>query len=155
MNRVLAFALAVGLAAGLGWSGQAVADAAGVVKKKSAHSVQDTIDRLDAILREKGLTIFAKVDHAAGGQKAGLALRPTSLLIFGNPKLGTPLMQSNQTIGLDLPQKALAFEDANGDVYLVYNDPSYLAARHAIADKADVFKKVTGALNAMTDAAVK
>ena len=155
MNRVLAFVLAAGVAIGFGWSEQAAADTAGIVKKKSVHSVQDTIDRLDAILREKGLTVFAKVDHAAGGQKAGMTLRPTSLLIFGNPKLGTPLMQSNQTVGLDLPQKALAFEDANGDVYLVYNDPSYLAARHAITNRADVFKKVTGALNAMTDAAVK
>ncbi|NIA71957.1 DUF302 domain-containing protein [Pelagibius litoralis] len=127
----------------------------GLIVKKSSHSVSDTIDRLEAILKEKGLTVFAKVDHQAGAQKAGLELRPTMLLIFGNPKLGTPLMQSGQSIAIDLPQKALAYEDAAGDVYLAYNDPAYLSGRHAIADRAEVFKKITGALGAFTDAAVK
>ncbi|HIC81680.1 MAG TPA: DUF302 domain-containing protein [Kiloniellaceae bacterium] len=129
--------------------------AEGTVVKKSNHSVAATIDRLEAILKEKGLTVFAKVDHQAGAQKAGLELRPTMLLVFGNPKLGTPLMQSGQTIGLDLPQKALAYEDAAGDVYLAYNDPAYLAGRHAITDRDEVFKRISGALGNFTDAAVK
>ncbi|WP_422365193.1 DUF302 domain-containing protein [Pelagibius sp.] len=129
--------------------------AKGVIVKKSNHSAAETIDRLEAILKEKGLTVFAKVDHSAGAQKAGLELRPTVLLIFGNPKLGTPLMQSGQSIAIDLPQKALAYEDAAGDVWLAYNDPAYLSERHAIADRAEVFKKITGALGNFTDAAVK
>lgn len=127
----------------------------GLITKKSNHSVAQTIDRLEAILKDKGLTVFAKVDHQAGAEKAGLALRPTILLIFGNPKLGTPLMQSGQSVAIDLPQKALAYEDASGTVYLAYNDPGYLAGRHAIGDRGEVFKKISGALNAFTDAAVK
>lgn len=133
-----------------------VAQAAdGVIAKKSNHSVAETIDRLEAILKEKGLTVFARIDHAAGAGKAGLALRPTTLLIFGNPKLGTPLMQSAQTVGLDLPQKALAYQDAAGDVYLAYNDPAHLKARHAIAGRDEVLKKITGALDNFTSAAVQ
>lgn len=128
---------------------------AGTISKKSAHSVTATIDRLEGILKEKGLTIFARIDHAAGAKKAGLELRPTELLIFGNPKLGTPLMTASQTTALDLPQKALAYQSESGDVFLVYNDPAYLSSRHKIEGADPVLKKITGALNAFTDAAVK
>ncbi|WP_420345121.1 DUF302 domain-containing protein [Pelagibius sp.] len=160
MSKLHALCLALTLLAttfAFASSGTAASGAAaeGTVVKKSNHSVAATIDRLEAILKEKGLTIFARVDHQAGAQKAGLELRPTMLLVFGNPKLGTPLMQSGQTIGLDLPQKALAYEDAAGDVYLAYNDPAYLAGRHAIADRDEVFKRISGALGNFTDAAVK
>jgi uncharacterized protein (DUF302 family) len=127
----------------------------GVVVKKSNHSVGETIDRLEAILTGKGLTVFARIDHQAGADKAGLDLRPTTLLIFGNPKLGTPLMQSAPTAAIDLPQKALAYEDAAGDVYLLYNDPAYLAARHGIAGRDAVLNKIAGALDKFTDAAVE
>jgi len=127
----------------------------GMISKKSAHSVSDTIDRLERILTEKGLTIFAKIDHSAGAKKAGLDLLPTTLLIFGNPKLGTPLMKASATTALDLPQKALAYQTAAGDVFLVYNDPGYLASRHKIEGADKVLKKITGALDAFTSAAVK
>jgi len=127
----------------------------GVVVKKSNHSVGETIDRLAAVLTAKGLTIFARVDHEAGAGKAGLDLRPTVVLIFGNPKLGTPLMQAAPSTAIDLPQKALAYEDEAGDVYLLYNDPAYLAARHGIAGRDAVLKKIAGALDKFTDAAVE
>ena len=102
----------------------------GLVTVASIGSVKETIDRLEAAVTAGGATVFARVDHAAGAAKVDQALRPTMLLIFGNPKGGTPLMQSRQTIGLDLPQKALAWEDASGKVWLTYNDPGWLAARH-------------------------
>ena len=127
----------------------------GIIAKKSNHSVGETIDKLEAALKSKGLTVFARIDHAAGAETAGLELRPTTLLIFGNPKLGTPLMHSAQTVAIDLPQKALAYQDASGDVYLAYNDPMYLKGRHDIGDKDEVLQKVAGALNAFTDAATK
>lgn len=127
----------------------------GMISKKSAHSVAETIDRLEAILKEKGLTVFARIDHAAGAKKADLQLAPTQVLIFGNPKLGTPLMAASATTALDLPQKALAYQDASGDVFLVYNDPAYLMARHEIAGRDEVLKKITGALDNFTNAAVK
>lgn len=127
----------------------------GTISKKSAHSVAATIDKLEGILKEKGLTIFARIDHAAGAKKAGLDLRPTELLVFGNPKLGTPLMKASQTTALDLPQKALAYQAESGDVFLVYNDPAYLSSRHKIEGVDPVLKKITGALDAFTSAAVK
>lgn len=132
----------------------ALADS-GMISKKSAHSVAETIDRLEAILKEKGLTIFARIDHAAGAKKADLELAPTQVLIFGNPKLGTPLMAASATTALDLPQKALAYQDASGDVFLVYNNPAYLMTRHEIAGRDEVLKKITGALDNFTNAAVK
>jgi uncharacterized protein (DUF302 family) len=105
----------------------------GLVTVKSAHGVKDTIDRLAADVTAKGMKVFARIDHAQGANEVGLALRPTELLIFGNAKGGTPLMQSRQTIGIDLPLKALAFEDADGTVWLCYNDPTWIAARHGVA----------------------
>jgi uncharacterized protein (DUF302 family) len=102
----------------------------GLITIASAHSVKETIDRLEADAKSKGLTVVARVDHAAGAQAVGMALRPTELLIFGNAKGGTPLMQAHQTIGIDLPLKALAFEDAAGKVWLACNDLAWLAERH-------------------------
>jgi len=143
------------IAAGLLLIPAAARAADGVVVKKSNHSVSETIDRLEAILTGKGLTVFARIDHAAGAGKAGLDLSPTVLLIFGNPKLGTPLMQAAPTVAIDLPQKALAYKDAAGDVYLLYNDPAYLAARHGIVGRDAVLTKIAGALHKFTDAAVE
>lgn len=126
----------------------------GLIVKSSPHSVGATLDRLEQVLTKKGIRLFARVDHSANAKGAGLELRPTQLLIFGNPKLGTPLMNSNQTVGIDLPMKALAWQDADGKVWLGYNDPQYMATRHGIADRAEVVKKMQGALNKMTDAAI-
>jgi uncharacterized protein (DUF302 family) len=109
----------------------------GLVTLPSVHSVTETIDRLENLLRGKDITIFARIDHAAGALAANLSLRPTLLLIFGNAKGGTPLMQSAQTMGIDLPLKMLAREDADGKVLLSYNDPAWLAKRHGLSAASD------------------
>lgn len=123
-------ALAIALLA-LAWQQSAFA-ADGLVTQKSAHGVAETIDRLVKAAEDKGLTVFLRLDHAAGAAKVGTALRPTELLVFGNPKGGTPLLQCAQSIGIDLPLKALAWEDQSGAVWLGYNEPTYLAARHEL-----------------------
>lgn len=125
------------------------------VRKPSPHSVTKTLDRLVNVLKGKGITVFARIDHAAGAEKIGKKLRPTALLIFGNPKLGTPLMESSQLIGLDLPLKALAYEDDKGKVWLAYPAPDHLKAKYGISDRDAVFAKMTGALGKLTDAALK
>ncbi len=127
----------------------------GVVIKKSAYSVAVTIDRLVAIFKEKGITVFARVDHAAGAEKVGKKLAPAELVIFGNPKIGTPLMQSNIVSGIDLPLKAMAYENANGAVELVYSHPGFLARRHGIEDRDDLVKNISKILTNLTDAATK
>jgi uncharacterized protein (DUF302 family) len=91
------------------------------------------MDRLEAEIKARGMTVFARIDHAAGASNAGLSLRPTELLIFGNAKSGTPLMQSSQTIGIDLPLKILVWQDASAKIWLTYNDPVWLAKRHGVA----------------------
>jgi len=106
----------------------------GLVATKSPHKAKDTMDRLESIVTQKGMTVFVRVDHAAGAAKVGKTLRPTELLIFGNPKGGTPFMECSQTVGIDLPLKALVWEDPSGNVWLAYNDPAYIAARHGVAD---------------------
>jgi uncharacterized protein (DUF302 family) len=104
----------------------------GLVTVASQHSVKETLDRLDADLKAKGVTVFARIDHAAGAASVGMPLRPTELLIFGSPKGGTPLMQAERTIGIDLPLKILAWQDADGKVWITYNDPLWLARRHGL-----------------------
>ena len=126
----------------------------GLIKKKSAHSVKVTLDRLENVLKKKGIGIAVRWNHAAKAKGVGMAMRDTEILIFGNPKMGSPLMMSNQEVGIDLPMKALAYKDAKGQVWLVYNDPAYLKKRHAISDKDPIFKKMTGALNNLTNKAV-
>jgi uncharacterized protein (DUF302 family) len=125
-----------------------------VISLQSPHDAATTIDRLEAALEEAGIAVMGRVDHAANAEGADLDLPPTSLLIFGNPRLGTPLMQSERTIGLDLPLKALAWEDAEGRVWLSYTDPAALAARYGIDDRSEVFDRMTGALNTFTGRAV-
>ena len=105
----------------------------GLTTIPSSYGPKETMDRLEAEIKAKGMTVFARIDHAAGAAQAGLSLRPTEVLIFGNAKAGTPLMQSNQTIGIDLPLKALVWQVANGKVWLSYNEPSWLAQRHGLA----------------------
>jgi uncharacterized protein (DUF302 family) len=126
-----------------------------VVAKKSAHSVAATLDRLTEVLTARGIGIAARIDHAAGAQRAGQSLKPTQVLIFGNPKLGTPLMQSNRRIGLDLPMKVLAWEDDAGQVWVAYVRPEALKSDHAIGDRDEVFREMSQALDKLTDEAVK
>ena len=104
----------------------------GLITFPSNSTVKATLDRLESEVKARGIAVFARIDHAAGASEAGLALRPTELLIFGNATAGTPLMQAAQTIGIDLPLKALAWEDASGRVWLSYNDPGWLARRHGL-----------------------
>ncbi len=118
----------------------------GMISIKSAHSVSDTADRLENILGAKGMTVFARIDHAAGAMKAGKTLPPTQLLIFGNPKIGTPLMLCSPSIAIDLPQKALIWEDAAGATWISYNDPMFLKLRHNTQGCDEVLNKVAMAL---------
>ena len=113
---------------------------------KSAHNVKKTGDRLENAVKAKGMTVFIRINHAQGAQKVGKKLRPTELIIFGNPKVGTPLMLNSQTAGIDLPQKALIWEDETGQVWFSYNDPEYIAKRHNITECAEVLKKIENAL---------
>jgi len=104
----------------------------GLISVKSSLPVKELVDKLVHLVESKGLTVFCRVDHAAGAATAGMQLRPTTVVIFGNAKGGTPLMQAAQTIGIDLPLKVLAWEDASGQRWLSYNDPLWLTERHAI-----------------------
>ena len=125
----------------------------GMVTIESRHSVQVTADRLEPILEEKGMTVFSRIDHAAGAAGIGETLRPTILFIFGNPKVGTALMKCGQTAGIDLPLKILIWEDDSGLVKLTYNHPRYIADRHGISDCGQVLEKMTGALRAFAEKA--
>lgn len=107
-------------------------DEQGMVTVAAGRSVAETIDRLQAAVVGAGLMVFARIDHAAGAVQAGMELRPTELLIFGNPRGGTPLMQDRQTSGIDLPVKALAWQDEDGKVWLTYNSPAWIAQRHGL-----------------------
>jgi len=122
----------------------------GLVTMKSKYSASETLDRLEQILKKKGITIFARISHKKNAEGVGLTLRPTELLIFGNPKLGTHFFTSNQTAGIDFPMKMLAWEDAKGQVWLSYNKPAYLAKRHGITDRAEVAGKMAKALAAFS-----
>ena len=107
----------------------------GIISQPSPYSVTETIDRLEAILQAKGITIFVRIDQRAEAKKVGLSLRPTQLLLFGNPEAGTPLMVAEPTSALDLPLKILAWEAADGEVWLSYNDPDYLKQRFSLSDE--------------------
>jgi len=126
----------------------------GLVTLPSSHGPNETMDRLEAEVKAKGMTVFARIDHAAGAAQVGLELRPTELLIFGNAKGGTPSMQSNQTIGIDLPLKALVWQDASGSTWLSYNDPRWLAERHGLGREVEAMvSAMTAALDAVARAA--
>jgi uncharacterized protein (DUF302 family) len=119
----------------------------GLVSVKSSHDVVTTANRLESALKAKGITIFARIDHAANAERIGLTLAPTLLIIFGNPALGTPLMQRSRSIGIDLPQKALIWQDRAGQVWFTYNAPDYLARRHGITEMNDVIQTMQQALS--------
>jgi uncharacterized protein (DUF302 family) len=126
----------------------------GLITIKSKFDPKETLNRYEAAVRAKGMTVFAHIDHAAGAAAVGLSLRPTDLIIFGNAKAGTPLMQSVQTTGIDLPLKALIWQDEAGVTWLSYNDPAWVAARHALGPASDAaVKAMRGALDAVAAAA--
>jgi len=126
----------------------------GLIVVRSSHGPAETMDRLVAEIKAKGLTVFARIDHASGAKEVGLPLRPTELLIFGNAKGGTPLMQSNQEIGLDLPLKALVWQDATNDTWISYNDPAWLAKSHGLGHEVEPpVKAMTAMLSAVSRAA--
>jgi uncharacterized protein (DUF302 family) len=104
----------------------------GIVNKPSEHSVEQTVEALTNMLRSKGVAVFALIDHSGEAEKVGLKMRPTKLLIFGNPKAGTPLMLASPSIAIDLPLKLLVWEDAQGKVWVSYNSPEYLRERHGL-----------------------
>ena len=125
----------------------------GLVEVKSPHNAIVTMSRLEDIVKQRGLTVFARIDHAAGAAKVGKTLRPTELLIFGNPQGGTPLMECAQSAGIDLPLKALVWEDASAQVWVGYNDPANLAQRHGMA-QCPVVENLTKAWSSLAGAAV-
>lgn len=127
----------------------------GLISVKSTYDVKETASRLEAVLVKKGMTVFARIDHASGAKKVDMQLRPTELVIFGNPKVGTPLMLCDQNVAIDLPQKALIHEDAEGQVWLTYNNPAYLAERHQLKECSAVLDKVSGALSNFAKAATQ
>lgn len=125
--------------------------AEGIISKPSKYSVPETLSRLENILNSKGIKIFTRVDHSGEAEKAGLKMPPTQLLIFGSPKAGTPVMVAAPVSAIDLPLKALAWQDAKGQVWVSYNDPAYIQRRYALAD--DVMKPLAG-IGAFIDATV-
>jgi len=125
-----------------------------MILKESPHSVGQTLDRLAAAARDKGLTVFSRIDHAAGAESAGLDLRPTQLLVIGNPNVGTPLMQANQRLALDLPLRVAAWQDANGTVWVGYWSPEVFAVQYGIQGQDQRLKNMAAALDGLTDAAI-
>ncbi len=130
-------------------------EATGLIIKKSPYTVEATSDRLTKILESKGITLFANIDHRANAANAGLTLPTTQTILFGNPKLGTPLMQCNQSIAIDLPQKILIWQDEQ-EVKVAYNNPAYLSGRHRLRGCGqDAITKISNALNGITNAVIK
>ena len=122
----------------------------GLTSLQSRFGPKETMDRLQAEIRAQGMTVFARIDHAAGAAEVGLTLAPTALIIFGNARSGTPLMQSAQTVGIDLPLKALVWEDASGTTWLSYNEPIWIAQRHSVANAEQVVSKMAATLSAIS-----
>lgn len=129
------------------------AAADGVITIPSVFTVSETADRLQSILVEKGMTIFNRIKHSESASKVGIELRKTELIIFGNPKVGSPLMKCQQSVAIDLPQKALVWEDDKAQVWISYNDPRYLAVRHNISGCEEVVAKIEKALASIANSA--
>ncbi|WP_295315509.1 DUF302 domain-containing protein [Roseobacter sp.] len=142
------------LATGLTLTTAATAFSADMITRTSPHSVSETMDRLEAAVTGAGATVFARVDHAAGAAKVDMDLRPTQMLMFGNPKLGTPAMLDGQTAGLDLPLRVLVYADAEGVVHVAYHAPASLAETHGLPGDAGYIAMMTGALDKLTGKAV-
>ncbi len=126
---------------------------AGMISKASKYSVTETMNKLEAVLKKKGITVITRWSHSDKAKSVGINLRPTELILFGNPKMGSHLFTSQQTAGIDLPLKALAWQDKNGKVWLSYNAPAYIARRHHITDRKKIIAKMTNALNKLTNVA--
>lgn len=152
MKTAISFLFLLGMCSSFHASADSMSN---VVTLKSIHNVSTTADKLESILSSKGMTVFARIDHAVGAAKVDMQLNPTQLVIFGNPKVGTPLMQCSQNIAIDLPQKALIWEDQAGDVWLSYNAPQYLRDRHDVEGCDEVFERVAKALSNFASAATK
>ncbi|AHB76835.1 MULTISPECIES: DUF302 domain-containing protein [Pandoraea] len=129
--------------------------AEGLITVQSPYSVKETIDRFETAAKSRGLNIFLRLDHAEGARKIGKNLRPTELLVFGNPQGGTPLMECAQSAGIDLPLKALAWQDVTGSVWLTYNDPKYLASRHGADNCGPIVENLSKALGGLTQEAIQ
>lgn len=127
----------------------------GIITVKSVHDVNTTVDNLEKALESKGMKVFAVIDHSAGAKSVGIDLKPTELVVFGNPKVGSPLMVCEQSVAIDLPQKALIYEDESGEVWLSYNDPMYLKQRHQIEGCDEVLNKISKALANFAKAATQ
>jgi uncharacterized protein (DUF302 family) len=125
----------------------------GLTSIRSRFGPKETMDRLQAEIRAQGVTVFARIDHAAGAAEVGLTLAPTELIIFGNARGGTLLMQSAQTVGIDLPLKVLVWEDTAGKTWISYNEPIWIAQRHSVANAEPVVSKMAAALSVMSKAA--
>jgi uncharacterized protein (DUF302 family) len=135
------------------WGGYAMA-VDGVLSVESHFDPKQTLDRLEAEVKAKGLTVFARIDHAAGAAAVGMTLRPTAVLVFGNARGGTPLMQASQLVGMELPLKVLVWQDASGKTWLSYVDPANLAKRYELApETAMAVSNLAGVLKALTQAA--
>lgn len=145
MRRITALTLALAL------SGVAQAE---LLTKQSAHSVQETMDKFESIVKEKGMTVFARVDHAANARSVGMEMPDSQLLIFGNPKGGTALMQQDMRVGVELPLKVLVYSDAEGKTLVVYENPLALGESYKLGNTA-VLEKVSGGLDKLTTAASK
>lgn len=130
-----------------------VVAADGVITVTSNYNVEETADRLVNVLKEKGMTIFNRINHSEGAANVGLELRDTELVIFGNPKVGSPLMQCQQSVAIDLPQKALIWQDDNSQVMISYNEPKYLVKRHNIPGCEKVISKIEKALDGIVRSA--
>src|SRR5262249_22478866 len=136
-----------------GWfmpASDSLVNAEGLTTIPSRFGPKETMDRLEAEVRSKGLTIFAQIDHAAGAAEVGLTLKPTNLIIFGNARGGTPLMQAAQTVGIDLPLKALVWQDAGGKTWISYNEPSWIARRHGVRNAQAVLNKLADLLKTIS-----
>src|SRR5215468_603125 len=145
------FLKTLALIAAICLSGAHAMAAEGLTTIKSHFGPKDTVNRLEAEVKARGMTVFAHIPHAVGAAAVGVPLRPNDLLIFGNAKVGTPLMQSAPTIGIDLPLRVLVWQDAEGSTWISYNDPAWLARRHGLdRDAEPTVKTMTGVLNAVT-----
>lgn len=151
LTAALLLALAIFAAPTFAATGSSPLKAEGVVTVKSKFSVIHTVDRLKTILTKKGMTIFAEVNHAKGAKSVGIDIPPTQLIIFGNPKVGAPLVSCSRSIAIDLPQKMLIWQDRAKQVWLSYNDPVYIADRHSVSrDCRKSLGKIAGALAAFS-----
>lgn len=153
-SRTLA-ALTVGLLLALAVKATAASTADGLIKIKSPYSVKETANKVAAIASRKGLKLFSRFDHQKSASGENMRLRPTEVIVFGNAKVGTPLMQCAQTAAIDMPQKMLIMEDIAGTVWVAYTDPDYLAQRHHIKDCKETLAKLSDTLSAIASAVVK